>query len=289
MVGYATCRAGLEQNWQIHPIGRTDRHLLPHFQVVDLCDDAKLAQLVNQPPPDLLINLAAMTNHTECQNNPELTKKLHVEVPKSLSKWADREQFKLIHISTEAVYGYNKALPGKFNETDPCEPKGVYAITKREGESAILDHNPDATVLRCTPVGFSPVGFGTTLFEWVVRELKKGEPITGYSNAWFTPVSSFNLADLLFDETFHTISGCYNWGIQDSINKYEFASLIARELGYPDGTVIASDSFAGGETMNGALDSSVLQQKLTPPPYDSHTMIKELVALYQSTQPPLNS
>lgn len=280
MVGYASCLAGLKNNWSTLPIGRKNRHRFPDFQVIDLFNDNLLSTLTQQRPPDLLINLAAMTNHTECQNNQDLAKKLHVEAPKILSRWSDKEQFKLIHISTEAVYGYSKERPLAYNESDPCEPQGVYACTKLAGEAAILENNPLATVLRCTPVGFSPYSERTTLFEWVIQELKKGQGLTGYSNAWFTPVSSFSLADLLFNQSFHALSGCYNWGIQDPISKYDFARLVAQELGYPDDIVTPSSASSDGKIMNGALDSSILRSLLKAPPYDSLTMVKELVSRY---------
>ncbi len=262
MVGFWVCKEAILRNHKVIGIGRTNRHSLGgmQFKEVDLVNTYNLTNTLKSCEPDLIIHLAANTNQKTCEENSKATWDLHVESSALLASFARKRNAKLIHISTEAVYGYAKN--GLWSESDICYPRGCYAITKRHAEDAILNEDPNALVLRVTPVGVTPKTNQSSLVEWIVKTLKKGQIINGYQDVFFTPISSKMLAKLILNQSVRNLNGTYNWGIHESISKCDFAMLIAKYLGYPSNSVIPISKLLDGNICQGGMNSTKLSTAL---------------------------
>jgi dTDP-4-dehydrorhamnose reductase len=276
MVGFWVCKGAIYQNHKVVGIGRTNRHSLEgmEFKEVDLTDTHNLTNTLKSCEPDLIIHLAANTNQKACKENSQATWDLHVESSALLASFARKKDAKLIYISTEAVYGYfNNSLR---NELDICSPIGCYATTKYHAEDAILKECPQALILRVTPVGVTPKTNQSSLVEWIVKTLESGLIINGYQDVFFTPISSKMLADLILNRFAQQLYGIYNWGIRESISKYDFAMLIAKSLGYPKHSVIPTCKSVNGNIYQGGMDSTKLSIALGSQPPTSGDLMSDL-------------
>lgn len=63
----------------------------------------------------------------------------------NLGYLSDHYPFRLIHISTDAVFGGEYHY---YTEKEPPAPVNYYGLTKAAGEAAVLAANPDALILR---------------------------------------------------------------------------------------------------------------------------------------------
>lgn len=104
-----------------------------------------LDALFRDPPP-VLINAAAWTDVDGAESNRAAAFRANAEGPARLAALCHRTGTKLIHISTDYVFG--EAAVGPHAETAPTAPAGAYGHSKREGETAILAALPEAVVLR---------------------------------------------------------------------------------------------------------------------------------------------
>jgi dTDP-4-dehydrorhamnose reductase len=276
MVGYAMCRVAIDQSYIVTGFGRYDRHAIPgmQFESVDLLDLDRLASAFRHHRPDLVIHLAANTNQSECERSPELAKRLHVDASATLAAASFKLGSRFVYISTEAVYG--NLGPGKRKETDACKPEGVYARSKKEGEEQVLSHHPEALALRVTPVGYAPNGTGRTFVEWLVHQLGSGQSINGYTDVYFTPVSSYALARLILCPGLDGHSGIYNWGNSESLSKYEFACRLTKSLGYETDSILPGRRFPGGDAFHGGMDSSALSNLLEIPQPSTEELFADL-------------
>jgi len=95
---------------------------------------------------DWVINCAAYTAVDKAEDEPELCRKLNVEGPACLARWATAHKVALIHISTDYVFSGQGTVP--YREDDPVAPQGVYGKTKADGEAAIRDNCARHYILR---------------------------------------------------------------------------------------------------------------------------------------------
>lgn len=124
-VGWELCRS-LAPLGDVVAIGR---------QEMDLTDADRLARLVADVGPSLVVNAAAYTAVDRAESEPELAHKINAVAPGVLAEAAHRFGAWLIHFSTDYVFDGTKRSP--YLETDAPNPLGVYGRTKLEGERAV--------------------------------------------------------------------------------------------------------------------------------------------------------
>lgn len=113
---------------------------------VDITDLALLEELVKKENIQAIVNCAAFTAVDKAESCEELAAKINIDGPKNLAIAAKNAGAKLVHISTDYVFGGHSSLPLK--ETDTTEPIGVYGRTKRQGEIEVEKTRCDAIVIR---------------------------------------------------------------------------------------------------------------------------------------------
>ena len=103
-------------------------------------------KMLGRHRPDVLLNLAAMTDVDGCEENTALAERSNVEGPAVLAGLCEEFHARLIHISTDYVFDGTKRLP--YREDDEPNPRSVYGRTKLAGEKKILDRNIDWVIIR---------------------------------------------------------------------------------------------------------------------------------------------
>ena len=91
---------------------------------------------------DAVVWLAALVGDPASALDPALTRKINLDSVGWLSNSYDG---RIVFPSTCSVYGANE---GTLHESSPLNPLSLYAQTKLEAESLLLDRHPDALILR---------------------------------------------------------------------------------------------------------------------------------------------
>lgn len=253
LVGSALVQAALQQGWQVVPVGfrsSADASGCPAYQM-DLTQPENAEILFERHNPSLIINCAAIISEALCRDDPERARLVNVELPRRLARMAKARATKLIHISSEAVYGTQGSRP--HLESDGLAPSGFYAASKAAADEAVLAEDADALVVRATPVGFRIGSPGGSLAEWIAAQLAAGEAIPGFGNVCFTPVSTAQLADFLFSASLRRLHGVINLSSTESLSKYEFARGLVVALGGDAARVQLAQRDPAGILHQGAL------------------------------------
>jgi dTDP-4-dehydrorhamnose reductase len=100
---------------------------------------------------DVLMNPAGLTGLEQCEEDPELARRVNAAAPAALAAFCRERGILLLHFSTD--YVFDGRTPGLRSEEDATAPLSVYGMTKREGERAVLDAG--GTVMRISWV-FGP-------------------------------------------------------------------------------------------------------------------------------------
>ncbi len=112
----------------------------------DITSETAGKRMFDLHDPDVLLNLAAMTDVDGCEDNEAFAERSNAEGPAVLASLCGASDVKLIHISTDYVFDGEKYSP--YREDDEPRPRSVYGRTKLAGERNILQRNINAAIIR---------------------------------------------------------------------------------------------------------------------------------------------
>lgn len=153
---------------------------------LDVQDPMALGRLVREAAPEVIVNCVAVTPQVRFPTNHHLCKQVNGLFPHRLAKAAKSSGAYIIHISTDGVFSGRR---GNYSESDLPDPEDIYGQTKLLGE---LKDKPCLT-LRTTFFGVFRTGTG--LVNWYLQQ--GSQPVDGYANYRFSPVSAQRLARMV--------------------------------------------------------------------------------------------
>ncbi|MEE8059467.1 MAG: SDR family oxidoreductase [Pseudomonadales bacterium] len=233
----------LAVNWALAICEHSEVGLLTHNHPVNLPsitatklgleDTGPLLAWVNAWRPTVIVNAAGMTNVDQCELNPENAYIANVVVASNLAKAAKHVSAKLVHISTDHLFNGRQAMLDVDAEPQPLNE---YARSKLAGETAVLEVNPDAIVVRT-----NFYGWGTPLREsisdWVIGSLRAGKPITAFDDEFFTTIFIKHLVAVANSLVTHGANGILHISGNERISKFDFALALAEAFDL-DGSLI---------------------------------------------------
>lgn len=113
---------------------------------LDVTSEEAIAKALDDLCPSVVINAAAYTAVDLAESEPEQAERLNAMAPGLLAKHCAARQTRLIHVSTDYVFGDVPLRP--LLPSDPPDPQGVYGMTKWKGEQAVLASGVNGCVVR---------------------------------------------------------------------------------------------------------------------------------------------
>ncbi len=142
-------------------------------------------------------------------------------------------------ISTDSVY---EGTRGDYKEIDEAKPINNYAMSKLKGEEVSMKTVENLYVIRTNIIGDNSKN-KKSLFEWANKELTLGNPINGFNNIYFNPLSVKHLSVILLKIMEEKVPfGIYNLGCDRKISKYDFLLEVANLI-EADSSLIKSVEF----------------------------------------------
>jgi dTDP-4-dehydrorhamnose reductase len=139
----ASGQLGSELCLQLGPSVRAlSRHEL------DFSDLSKIVPVLNEAHVDVIINCAAYTHVDQAEEAPAACQRVNGEAVRYLAAYCNEFGGKLVQISSDYVFdGQGKS--GGYRENDPPNPRGVYATSKRMGETMAMSCRQHMIVRTC--------------------------------------------------------------------------------------------------------------------------------------------
>jgi dTDP-4-dehydrorhamnose reductase len=182
--------------------------------------------------PDVVINLAALTNVDVCEDSPEQAYLANTRVVENLAaaivELQPRPHF--IQMSTDQVFDG----PGPHLEND-ITLRNYYAFSKYAGELAAAGIG--ATVIRSNFFGRSAHATRLSFSDWVFRGLTGGQVLRVFDDVQFSPLSIGTLSRMLCCCIERPVPGVFNVGSADGMSKAAFCFAFAAALNLPSDTL----------------------------------------------------
>ncbi len=201
---------------------------------VDLLEPDAIERLIDKTRPQAIIHCAAIADVDQCERYPDLAHRTNSELPGLIARQCARHKIRMIHISTDAVFGGQKS--GAYLETDTPDPQGIYAITKLEGEGRVLQTYPEASLVRVNFYGWSLSG-KRSLAEFFVDRLSHGTTINGFTDVTFCPLFVSHLSGVLIKMLPREMPGIYHAVGSQAMTKYQFGIEIARKFHFSEALI----------------------------------------------------
>jgi dTDP-4-dehydrorhamnose reductase len=279
----------LETTHQHTVFGTVNHHTLStdDFTVIqtDLLAPGAVECLLDSIQPDWVIHCAALANLDACEADPLLAQQLNTDLPRTLASYVARSGARLVYVSTDSVFD---GLRGDYTEEDIPTPVGVYSRTKLNGELAVAEADPYAIIARVNLFGWSLTG-SRSLAEFFFNNLSLGKPVMGFTDVFFCPLLTNDLAYIFTRMLEQHLTGLYHVVSSECLSKYDFGVRLAERFNL-DGSLINPTSVNRSglkaiRSPNLSLRSDKLALLLGEPLPNVSTGLDKLYTLYQQGYP----
>ena len=193
---------------------------------LDITDQDKIIQILQEIKPDRIIHLAAMTDVDQCETQQELAILLNAKSTEILAKQAAKQNAFFVYVSTDYVFD---GIKGMKKEDDSTNPLGFYGKSKLEGELTLNKLASSWCIARTsTPFGIHHKKKSFPL--WVQESLEAKKEIPVLVDQLTSPTYVPNLSKMLIEVATRQITGVIHLAGATRISRYELAELVADKL-----------------------------------------------------------
>ena len=186
---------------------------------LDAFDKEKLEEILKKVKPDFVINCIGILNQF-AENNPDIAIYVNGYFPHYLDRLSEKYGYKLIHITTDCVFSGKK---GNYTEDDFRDADSYYGRSKAIGE---VNNNRTLT-FRTSIIGPDINKDGIGLFNWFMKQEGK---IRGYSNVFWSGVTTLELAKAIEASFSQNISGIVHLVNNEKISKHDLLKLFSKYM-----------------------------------------------------------
>ena len=203
--------------------------ILTDVSELDITNKEGVINFVKEKKPELIINCAAFTAVDKAEECQELAERINGDGPTNLAIAAKEAGAKLVHISTDYVFGGNLELDKDYKEDDEKNPVTAYGITKLHGEQGIEKNMDEYYIFRTAWL----YGIGGNNFVKTMTKLgSTRDEINVVADQHGSPTYAKDLSEIVYQAVNKKIPyGIYNATNEGYTTWYDFTKEILAEQG----------------------------------------------------------
>jgi len=162
-----------------------------HTQL-NLSDLGAVREKLRNTSFDILINAAGFTKVDLCETQPDRAFLINAEAPRVVAEICDEKNARLIHFSTDYVFGGERREP--YTEEDQASPISVYGESKLAGENNVLAAKSQNLVVRVSWV-FGPDR--PSFIDAMIQQAQENDEVDAVADKFSTPTYTLDIAAML--------------------------------------------------------------------------------------------
>ena len=159
---------------------------------LNLSDLAAVREKLRNTRFDILINAAGFTKVDLCETQPDRAFLINAEAPRVVAEICDEKNARLIHFSTDYVFGGHRREP--YTEEDQASPISVYGESKLAGENNVLAAKSQNLVVRVSWV-FGPDR--PSFIDAMIQQAQENDEVDAVADKFSTPTYTLDIAAML--------------------------------------------------------------------------------------------
>ena len=209
--------------------GKENEIIATDVAELDITNEKAVMDYIMNLKPEYIINCAAYTAVDKAEENYELADKINGDGPANLAKAAKSAGAKLVHISTDYVFGGELDVSKDYKEDDPKAPVTAYGKTKLRGEEGISSNMDEYYIFRTAWL----YGVGGNNFVKTMTKLgSTRDEINVVADQHGSPTYAKDLTEIIYQAIKKNIPfGIYNATNEGYTTWYEFTKEILAEQG----------------------------------------------------------
>ena len=192
---------------------------------LDITNLDEVIAFVEKEKPYAIVNCAAYTAVDACEVNVELAYKINAIGPRNLAIAAEKSGAKLVHVSTDYVFGGDGDRP--YTEFDAPAPKSMYGNTKLAGEEFVKSFSKHYFIVRTAWL----YGDGKNFLRTMLRLSESHDEITVVDDQLGSPTSAAELARAIVSLLPTKSYGIYHGTCEGFCSWADFTEAIFRRTG----------------------------------------------------------
>lgn len=201
-----------------------NEYLITTLEQMDICSVESLSEGLKGA--DIVVNCAAYTNVEAAEDNAEEAMSVNRDGVRNIATICAERGIKLIHISTDFVFGGDAERRTPYLESDTPAPINVYGRTKAEGEREAMKATK-AIILRTSWL-YAP--WGKNFLNTILARAREGAELKVVDDQRGTPTSALGLAEaivaIIESGAWRTMTGIYHYSDLGECTWYDFAREI---------------------------------------------------------------
>ena len=201
---------------------------------LDVSQPEAVARELGDVQFDVLVNCTGYHRTDEAEDNAERAIAVNAHAVESMAKLCAHKGARLLHISTDYVFGGDVERRQALREDDPVAPVNVYGASKALGETLARLAYEDVVILRVASLfgvaGAS--GKGGNFVETMIRLGREGKMVRVVDDQIMSPAATADVADIACRMLCQGCpSGAYHVVNSGAASWYDFATEIFRQTG----------------------------------------------------------
>lgn len=199
---------------------------------IEITDSNKVKKVLEEINPNIVINTAAYHKVDEVEDNPEKAFLINSVAQKNLAELSRKNNWTLVFISTDYVFGLDEKRKTPYLETDKTGPINVYGVSKVAGEFFTQYIAKKYFIARVSGL-FGTAGSsgkGGNFVELMIKLGKERGEVKVVNDQVLTPTYTKNIAENLNELLKTDYYGLYHITSKGECSWYQFAKEIFNQL-----------------------------------------------------------
>jgi len=190
---------------------------------LDIADREAVLRTVEEVHPDWIINAAAFNDVDAAEAMTDAAFAVNGAGPGHVAEAAAVVGASIVHISSDYVFDGTKGTP--YTEDDIPNPLSVYARSKYEGETRVLESAASACVLR---TAWLYGRHGKNFVKAILAAAARGGPIKVVADQVGSPTATADLAQAIAQFLQTPARGLFHVANAGACSRFEFAQAIVQ-------------------------------------------------------------
>ncbi|QZE12999.1 dTDP-4-dehydrorhamnose reductase [Halosquirtibacter laminarini] len=192
----------------------------------DITNREQLNQIVVDNHIDIIVNCAAYTAVDKAEEEKETADLINHRALQNIGEISQQKEIEVVHISTDYVFDGEASYP--YQEDHTTNPQSIYGITKRDGETTLLNASSYATIIR---TAWLYDALHANFFNTMVKLGQSKKKIQVVNDQFGTPTYAPDLANVIVkiintDRKQTKKFGIFHFSNEGQISWYDFAHKI---------------------------------------------------------------